>query len=54
MCARVHACFLFAMGMIEFGAFFYKNGLLFPVLTGCDCKPGALTKAAGGQGGKWA
>lgn len=23
VCARVHACFLFVMGTIEFGAFFY-------------------------------
>ena len=30
VCARVHAFFLFATGIVEFGAFFYKKQAFSP------------------------
>lgn len=30
VCARVHAFFLFAAGIVEFGAFFYKKQAFSP------------------------
>lgn len=51
VCARVHACFLFAMGIIELGAFFYKSSLLSQHRPSVTVSL-AVTNTAGGQGGK--